>query len=120
MNWNAIEQAIHKATGRGFHVRDRHSVGGGCINDAWQVQGDGQAYFVKVNRASGLAMFEAEAAGLQELADAGVIRVPRPITAGTSEGQAYLVMEYIPLGGRSNAALLGEQLAALHRVTREE
>ena len=120
MNWTAIEQAIHTATGQGFHIRDRHSVGGGCINDAWQIQGDGQAYFVKVNRASGLAMFEAEAAGLQELAEAGVIRVPRPITAGTSEGQAYLVMEYIPLGGRSNAALLGEQLAALHRVTREE
>lgn len=120
MNWTDIEQAINTSGRQGFRIRDRQSVGGGCINDAYRIQGDGQEYFVKVNAAAGLSMFEAEAAGLQALADARAIRVPRPVTTGVSGGQAFLVMEYIALGGPGNANLLGEQMAALHGVTRDQ
>jgi len=60
-------------------------------------------------------MFEAEFLGLQELAAAKAIRVPLPLCTGTADGQSYIVMEYIPLGGSGSNAVAGEQLAALHR-----
>ena len=80
-----------------------------------------QHWFVKLNSAERLSMFEAEAAGLKELADTGTIRVPRPLLTGHQDGQSYIVMEYIPMGRGSGRAmqLAGEQLAALHRTTAE-
>ncbi len=79
-----------------------------------------QRWFVKVNDAARLEMFEAEAEGLAELAAAGAIRVPRPLCSGVHEGRAYLVMEYVPMGGRGSGAAweeAGRALAALHRHT---
>jgi protein-ribulosamine 3-kinase len=115
--WDHIAHAIIDATGTDFAPSSPASVGGGCINRAYRLADDVRSYFVKVNDASGLDMFDAEAAGLEAMAAAQAIRVPRPIIAGTVAGSAFLVLEYIALGGRSDARLMGEQLAAMHRVT---
>ena len=72
-------------------------------------------WFVKLNQADRLDMFEAEAEGLEELANAQAIRVPRPLVTGRADGQSYIVMEYISLGGSGSGAVAGEQLAQLHR-----
>jgi fructosamine-3-kinase len=90
-------------------------LGGGCINTAVRLSNGEQHWFIKLNQASRLAMFEAEFLGLQDLAAADAIRVPLPLCTGTADGQSYIVMEYIPLGGSGSNALAGEQLAALHR-----
>ncbi|MCB1777028.1 MAG: fructosamine kinase family protein [Candidatus Competibacteraceae bacterium] len=116
--WNSVEQHISAATDQSFITQQRRAVGGGCINQAWQVSAADQAYFVKVNAASGLAMFEAEAAGLTELAASHTVRVPKPIGWGSAAGQAYLVLEYVPLDGSGSGQsmqTLGQQLALLHR-----
>jgi len=78
-----------------------------------------RSWFVKVNDAHRLAMFEAEAAGLAALAETRTIRVPRPLLTGVHQGQSYIVMEHIPMGRGSGSALAaaGERLAALHRHT---
>jgi len=78
-------------------------------------------WFVKLNQAGCLDMFEAEALGLAELASAQAIRVPLPLCTGAAEGQSYIVMEYIALGSASGAATskAGEQLAQLHRKQAE-
>ena len=77
-----MEQRISAATGRPFIARQRRAIGGGCINQAWRISGIDQEYFVKVNATSGLTMFEAEAAGLAELAASGAVRIPEPIGWG--------------------------------------
>lgn len=113
--WESIDQHISQARGRPFTLQAKTPVGGGCINEGYRI-GDGtDTYFVKLNAASGLAMFEAEAEGLHEMARAQAIRVPLPLVAGKAAGRAFLVMEYIALTGRTDPAALGEQLAALHR-----
>ncbi len=97
-------------------------MGGGCINTAVRLADERQAWFVKLNDAARLEMFEAEAEGLKALADAEAIRVPRPLLSGVHDGQAYLVMEYIPMAGRGSGAAMaraGERLAQLHRHTAE-
>jgi fructosamine-3-kinase len=65
-------------------------------------------------------MFVAEAEGLRELAAAKTLRVPEPVCWGVAGEMAYLVLEHLEFGRRGNAALLGEQLASLHRTTQAE
>lgn len=113
-----LAEAIHAATGEAFEIARRQAVGGGDINQAEKLTGrDGRNYFVKLNRADRLAMFQAEAEGLEELGRADAVRVPRPICAGIDAGRAFLVLEYLNLDGRGDAAELGRRLAALHRTT---
>jgi len=65
-------------------------------------------------------MFDAEARGLQEIAQTRTVRVPAPVCHGTAGDSAYLVVEYLLLQGadQASAAKLGEQLAAMHRASR--
>lgn len=119
MNWKDIETSISRATGEAF-VLDEHShIGGGDINTAMKVTGQGRAYFLKTNRAQLIDMFEAEAEGLRDLAAARAVRVPRAICTGISGSQAYIVLEFLPMGGsgRSVMSRFGEQLAQMHRHT---
>jgi fructosamine-3-kinase len=115
MDWDAVSSAIEAATGEAFRIGNKRPMGGGCINQAMLIEDGHRAFFVKLNAESLLPMFEAESAGLDEMLSAGAIRVPEPVCLGAGDGSSWLVMEYIPMGGRSNAALAGEQLARMHR-----
>ncbi len=117
--WKTIAEAIGQATGIPFAIQDRQSVGGGSINQTYRVTEGDRDYFVKLNQASKLGMFEAEGLGLKEIAESQTIRVPHPICWGTAADQAYLVLEYLPLGrGSANSWYrMGQDLAALHRIT---
>jgi len=118
-----IEQAISQVTGEAFAVEQQQSVGGGCINQAVRVTGGDRTFFVKTNRASELAMFEAERDGLQEMYASQTIRVPQPLACGICEAEAYIVMEWLPLGNSRSAdswQRMGQQLAQMHQVTSKQ
>ncbi|MGB7486537.1 MAG: fructosamine kinase family protein, partial [Phormidesmis sp.] len=118
-----IAAEISQITGRAFQVETQRSVSGGCINQAVQVSQGSRSFFVKLNRADQLAMFEAERDGLQEMVDSRSIRVPQPLSCGVAVGSAYIVMEWLELGGsRSNGAWqqMGQQLAAMHNSVSEQ
>lgn len=120
MNWQDIEQAISAATGTSFRLDRQDNIGGGCINTAMRISGGEREYFVKFNAARLLDMFEAEADGLRDMAAAGAVRVPAPVCTGVSGTQAFIVMEYLAMGGRGGATVMaqfGEQLAQMHRYT---
>lgn len=114
--WDVIAAAIAKTVGRPVTLASPRGVGGGSINRACRVESDAGAYFVKLNRASRLAMFEAEAQGLAELAVAA--RVPRAVCHGVAGEHAFLVLEWLDLMPRGDDAALGLMLAGLHRITR--
>jgi len=78
IDWTIVAEAIGQASGRRVDPRTPHAVGGGCTNEAYRLDDEAQGYFVKLNNRDRLAMFEAEAAGLEEMADTETIRVPRP------------------------------------------
>jgi fructosamine-3-kinase len=118
--WEDIAGDIGVATGKKEKLSQQGAVGGGCINQAMRVQYGDERYFVKLNSAGQLAMFEAEARGLQELLDSRTLRVPQPVCWGNNNESAWLVMEDLQLGGHGNGADLGSGLAAMHRVTRPE
>ena len=120
--WGAIAQHISSATGTAFAVQERDSVGGGCINTAAVLQQGERRYFVKLNDADRLSMFEAEAEGLKEIAQTHGVRVPLPVCSGTVEDHAYLVLEHIDLKSADARSLeqLGQGLARMHRATRAQ
>lgn len=102
-----VENEISAATAEAFAVETCQALGGGCINSAYSVEGGARRFFVKINRASSLGTFEAEAEGLREIAAAGAIRVPHPVCTGIAGDSAFLVLEYLDLGagdkgGRKN------------------
>jgi fructosamine-3-kinase len=117
--WDEITAQIESATGGKFRIESRRAVGGGCINSGYRIDGCGQTYFIKLNRAGMEAMFAAEAEGLREITNADAVRAPEPVCWGTAGQQSFLVMEHIEFGGRVNASarMLGEQLARMHRTT---
>jgi fructosamine-3-kinase len=117
-----IAAQVGEAAGHPFAAALARDVGGGCINRALTLSDGVHGYFVKLNRGERLPMFEAEAAGLAELAASGTLRVPRPLCTGIAGDYAYLAMEHIDLGGRpaTGGAQAGRLLAALHRTTRRQ
>jgi fructosamine-3-kinase len=115
-----IAASIVSATGQNFSIVDINTLSGGCINATYVVNDGSQKYFIKLNTARSLFMFEAEYQALLELENSHTIRIPHPVSTDQYGEHSWLVMEYLPLHNNGNHQKLGEQLAAMHKVTREQ
>ena len=115
--WTLIDEEVSRALGETFTTLHRSAMGGGCINEAFHLEGRSRSLFVKLNSANRLAMFTAEAAGLEAIRASKSLRAPRPIAWGTAGQCSWLALEFIPFTASAHrgGALLGEQLAAMHR-----
>jgi fructosamine-3-kinase len=118
-SWNSISAQISAVADTPFKVKESQSISGGCINQAYRISDGAQHFFVKLNAAGSLDMFAAESAGLEEIRQSRTIHVPQPICYGRNDEMAWLVLEHLDLnsGVRGKATDLGEQLAAMHRMT---
>jgi len=116
----AVWTGITKALPNIGNIVYKQSLSGGSINSAYRIETESkQSYFVKLNRASLLDMFEAESEGLSELREANAIRVPEPMGVGISDAYAWIVTEHIELGRGDTAsqACFGQQFAEMHRFS---
>ncbi|MDX2097722.1 MAG: fructosamine kinase family protein [Leptolyngbyaceae cyanobacterium bins.59] len=120
--WKQIATHISEVTDHAFGDPTPRSVGGGCINQGYALSDGDRTYFVKVNRAVDLGMFEAEALGLQQMHATQTIRVPRPLCSGTAGDSAYLVLEWLNLGRGTGQSWreMGCHLARMHRATSKQ
>ncbi|MFP4155556.1 MAG: fructosamine kinase family protein [Halothiobacillaceae bacterium] len=116
MDSKEIVRAVAECTGQSISPRRVTPSGGGCINEAYVVEADEGAFFVKFNRAERQDMFAAEQESLLAIEATSTVRVPRVFGVGCSGPHAWIVMEALPLNQRGCSAILGEQLAAMHRV----
>lgn len=121
--WDKIERKISTSLDANFQLTNHAAVSGGDINQAYRIEGvlgqEAVSFFIKFNQKILLDMFEAEAAGLEEIEKSQAIRVPDVICTGTEENQSYLILEDLDLGGGANdsATRLGQQLALMHQTT---
>ncbi|MBF2063403.1 MAG: fructosamine kinase family protein [Calothrix sp. C42_A2020_038] len=118
--WTEIDTHISQVTGNKFQTVTKRAIGGGCINQGYSVSNGQHSYFVKINQASQITMFSAEALGLQQIYDTATIRVPKPLCWGTAGNNCYLVLEWLDVGGGGNNKAweeMGRKLAAMHKVT---
>jgi fructosamine-3-kinase len=98
----------------GDKILSQRQISGGCINDAEIVTSkSGKTFFVKTNNKSAKDMFMKEANGLNELAKADVIRVPKVIYAADD----FIILENI--SSKTNDKLFwekfGRNFAMLHK-----
>jgi fructosamine-3-kinase len=116
--WHQISAQISRTIDQPFTAITQQSIGGGCINQGYKISDGAQTFFVKLNSASQLSMFEAEAQGLVDLAKTNSIRVPQPICHGVADNSCYLVMEWLALGRGDKASWceMGCKLAQLHQA----
>jgi protein-ribulosamine 3-kinase len=117
----AIARAIGSTLGVACQQSPEGRVAGGSINVCYRWSSDLGPLFVKVAAVETLPTLVAEAAGLAELGAANAVRVPRVHAVGPAAGNAFLALEWLTAGPKGAACeqLLGEQLAALHRVNAE-
>jgi fructosamine-3-kinase len=118
--WTKIAERISEITGEKFVVENCRSVGGGCINQGYAISNSNRTYFVKLNEASQVDMFAAEALGLKQMWSTKTIRVPEPICYGTTDNSAYIVQEYLELGrgsGDNAWSEMGRNLAEMHKFS---
>ena len=110
-----VERALADL-GLGRRIEASVPVTGGCISSGARIDTDsGKALFLKWNPSSPPGMFEAEAEGLDALADASAVRVPRSF-AWRDEPTAWILMEFITQSpaNRDAEQALGRGLADLH------
>jgi fructosamine-3-kinase len=113
----ALRAALRNGTGVDARPVLPGEVSGGQINQFMTVSHGNTQYFIKLNSAGRLEMFEAEMAGLLALASTATIRVPQPVCYGEDGQTAFLVLEHLDLHSQGLTGRLGEELAAMHRVT---
>ena len=116
--WTQIAEQISLVTGENFQIDKRRSVAGGCINQGYAVTGGDRTYFVKLNQASAVEMFAAEALGLKQMLATKTIRVPKPICWGDADNSSYIVLEWLELARGSSKSWeeMGRNLAAMHKA----
>lgn len=116
--WSTITSAIAQATNTSPGAPHPLPISGGHINRTYRLScSPTEDYFVKLNGQGVQGLFNAESEGLTELAHSNSLRTPMPVCQGTTDGQAFLVLEYIPLQSQGDLAIAGTQLAQLHHNT---
>ena len=117
LNWAGVVDSIQNATNETFELLGVDDISGGDINRVYLLKGLESKYFVKINKAELIDMFETEALGLLALSATKTLKIPKVISYGTVENHAFLVLEYIELyslQGNSSQEL-GQKLAELHQ-----
>jgi protein-ribulosamine 3-kinase len=116
----SVEPLLSPKNGIPVHIKETIGIGGGCINEAYELKTTGGKYFIKYNSAATFpGMFEKEAAGLKILADTNSIDIPEVIGSGEAGNNAYILLQYIESGipARNFWTDFGTRLADLHRNT---
>jgi fructosamine-3-kinase len=115
-----IDQALNRIFENELGCKTIKNVSGasslGMLNQCFIYETDKGRFFVKVNDANRLTMYEAEARGLQSLKATETLRVPAPLFWGQEEEYSILILEYIALSNHTphSQKELGMLLAKMH------
>ena len=107
----------------GKTITEYKPISGGDISTAYLLKTSENQYFLKVNSSDHAhIMFFAEMTGLQAIAKTNTIKTPKVFNYGTYHDFSFLLMEYIESKSPSSNdfELLGNQLALLHKITKNE
>lgn len=98
----------------GNRVTGFRSLSGGCISDAYKITTtDNLTYFLKYNPSISDDMFIKEANGLNELAKANAIRIPKVLHFDSE----LILLEYVPTGSKKKNFYqeFGRRFAEMHK-----
>lgn len=113
---NAIARQIDPLSPSAAPLKPMGTLSGGQINQHVVARQGRQKYFIKLNDACRLDMFDAEREALLDLQRQDQLHVPSPIAVGAFENCAFLVLEHQEFTHRGDATALGAGLSALHEI----
>lgn len=114
----SVKELLSENFQKKINVTDYSTLGGGSINRAYKVNTNRGVYFVKTNSKQRFPlMFEKEAMGLEILANANCIGIPKVICYGDIEEDSFLILEYINSASQSGNFWddFAKNLACLHK-----
>lgn len=119
---NDVTNFLSKKFNADFILKDFTPTSGGCINNGGRLTTSRGIFFIKWNHAKRYpGMFMAEAKGLELLASADVIRVPKVVGVSENQDYQFILLEFI--SSQKHSAhyweLLARQLAKLHMKSGE-
>jgi protein-ribulosamine 3-kinase len=117
---DTIAKGLSEIMGESISLEWVRNLPGGDINYAAHIRCENRNWFLKYHTNAPKGMFAGEANALTEIVDQDRIKAPRPIIHGNHGNIDWLVLEFIELSSSGSAAQFGEELAALHTVTREQ
>lgn len=112
---SALQKRLSECLSKKIEISTITPVGGGDINECYQIKTNSEPFFLKVNDARKFpAMFKAESMGLKMLAVHSSFCVPKVIVEFESEGSSLLVLSHLSLTRNGDWELFGRSLAKLH------
>ncbi|GAA6186311.1 MULTISPECIES: fructosamine kinase family protein [Alteromonadaceae] len=116
--WHFVSDQISQILNQEFICDDIREITEGDSHSAYRITDGHKRFFVKLNDEDKISNFSAEAEGLEHLAQANIIKVPKVICFGVCENKSYLVLEYLRLvaGNEKNWFDLGSKLATMHQT----
>lgn len=114
-----IEDILAEKIDPKVKLKSLRNLAGGCINNALKAETTRGNFFIKYNHHDPLALFEAEAKGLQLLRDAHAIHIPEVLAWGDTGKLIYFIQEFIEPASRRKDYWedFGRSLANLHKET---
>jgi len=115
-----VERELSMSLGTHIIIKSAKPVSGGDISSAFMLTANSGQYFMKLNSQSAYPrMFERESQGLDAIGGTQTVAVPHVIMHGAFDDYAFLILDWVDAGQKSSSALavLGQQLAAMHRCT---
>jgi protein-ribulosamine 3-kinase len=114
IDWQSLGSALAKQLQLPPGETCATPIPGGDINQAYRLELGRYRFFVKLNRAALLPMFDAEKAGLDTIRQSRTLRVPEVFMAGIEDDYAFIVMEFIEFSGQPDAGRFAVALAEMH------
>ena len=114
IDWQLLATKLAVQLQRPLCDAQARPLAGGGINRTFRLDCGADRFFIKLNEAALEGMFVAERAGLEVIRLSRTIRVPAVYLTGSDDETAYIVMEYIDLGGPQNPDRLARALAEMH------
>jgi protein-ribulosamine 3-kinase len=115
----ALANEFRRLNGQSWAPQPARRCSGGSIHECYAWPCGGGLGFVKLAAPAAAEMLAAEADGLEALAQAHALRVPRVLARGVIDAGAFLALEWIESvpGSAAAAELLGTGLARQHAVS---
>jgi len=114
IDWQQLAATLAVQLQRPLADAQARPLAGGGINRAFRLDCGADRFFIKLNEAALEGMFVAERTGLEAIQRSRAIRTPAVYLTGSDDEYAYIVMEYIDLGGPQDPDRLARALAAMH------
>ncbi len=121
--WNVLAAQLSELENQTIQIHHHTAIGGGSINQTYQLHTNRGCYFLKLSNTDNIAMFQAEAEGLQALHNSNSLLVPLPYCWGSHAPYSYLIMQYLDLHHSQAPAqqtALAAGLASMHQVQHDK